>query len=229
MKAWARLKGFLAGPLHSQAIVHYCPAGCHKSKEEALDQLVDDIAALFFDHPPPVPAWNKWSKLVPPLLWFATFAGLHGILPAVLTSLTECLDVESLQFDEDDLVGLDSQRAFLQQQTARLRKTTRFMAAEPTVDKLMASTLVLSLVERNIMAKCFKASRRFENGPGALLLVHRSCSPVTAVLRALCSRLQSEGAECWSPFIGDRAWSEPLYISASTPVWEMIGQLFLAL
>jgi hypothetical protein len=144
-----------------------------------------------------------------------------------LTNLTTRLDSDSLQFDEDDLIGLDTQRAFLQQQLARIRKTQRFMAAASSSDKLMASALVLSFVERRIMSKYFKASRRFENNPGALLLVHRSRSPVSSVLSVLCGRLQSEGDMYWLPIIGERPWSESLYISAATPVWTMIGQLFL--
>eukprot|EP00959_Pyramimonas_sp_CCMP1952_P409138 8574367-Pyramimonas_sp.AAC.2 len=62
-----KLIKFLGG-IRGPRIKHYCPFGCHCSKQAAEDDLYKMIEQIFVRHPPQVPAWNKWTKVWPPLL-----------------------------------------------------------------------------------------------------------------------------------------------------------------
>ena len=116
ISAWRRLRRLLSGPLGSAEVRHYCPVGCHSGEQQVRDQLEQDVTCLFLDHPPPVPAWNKWSKVVPPLAWLAVFMSLHTLLPGIVTKLTSLN--AGLAFDPEDCDpdGLDGERAFLRQE-----------------------------------------------------------------------------------------------------------------
>ena len=41
-----------------------------------------------------------------------------------------------------------------------------------------------------------------------------------------CQVLQDEGNPFWMPLVGWEAWSEQLYITASVPLWTLMGELF---
>ena len=76
--AWKRLSEFLVGPLDSDMIGHYCPFGCHSSRQEAVDEAVGLFEEVFLNHPPLVPAYNKFTKISPPVIWFMLFCSLFS-------------------------------------------------------------------------------------------------------------------------------------------------------
>eukprot|EP00969_Alexandrium_andersonii_P324253 14327409-Alexandrium_andersonii.AAC.1 len=83
--AWARLRGFLCGPVdEGPTIWHYCPVGCHASRQEVVDQLYSDVCEVFLNHPAQVPAWNKWTKMWGPLVWFTCFCALNSMLASIM-------------------------------------------------------------------------------------------------------------------------------------------------
>lgn len=228
ISALRQLKRFLGGPLSASSIVHYCPYGCHASQEEAADELERNLNLLFLDSPPPVPAWNKWAKVVPPLLWFACFMSLNMLLQGVIVALTT-LNAPShdLEFDPDDLVGLDDQKTFLRQEQARFTRAKRFLTAEPTRDKLMSLALTLVPTLR-ILGKSFEASRRNSTASIFTFIAERQ-SPAMHVIRAFCERLRDEQSRAWLPLRGGRAWTTELYLVACTPMWLELGQVFTRL
>ena len=184
MAAWRRLRRALRGPLGGVNIVHCCPWGCHATRKEAAAQISADFITLFLDHPPPVPAFNKLTKLVPPLLWFATATAFNTIMPGIMKDLCALREGQLEEYDDDAAVGLDTQKAYLQQDLIRFRKTQKFLSAQCTADKLMACSLTL-LPFLYLMNKCFQASRRFEaNTPGVLMFIH-SDSPAKCLDAAI--------------------------------------------
>ena len=93
--AWHRLRAFFTGPvLDTDVIHHYCPFGCHASRADCVDQVINDLCTVFVDHPPTVPAWSKWTKIWPSIGWFSVFAALGNILPAVLSEILDLLEEE---------------------------------------------------------------------------------------------------------------------------------------
>ena len=226
LEAWARLKQFLSGPLDSPQILHYCPHGCHKSVDEAKVEPERDLITVFFDHPPPVPAWNKWSKIVPPLTWLSVFMSLNMLLPGVVTALTSVHnDAGQLDFDPEDLLGMDSQRAFLRQEHARFTKTQRFLTAPVTRDKLMACTLVLQPA-LDVLSACFVASRRHLAAEQSVeIFIHERTSPALQVIRRFCKALNTPDHQFWRPLLGSRVWSERMLLLALVPTWTLMAQL----
>ena len=71
LMALDRLIKFMSGFGEDGTICHYCPFGWHASFEAAIDDFFDMLNAMFFDHASPVPAYNKWTKVWPALVWFA--------------------------------------------------------------------------------------------------------------------------------------------------------------
>lgn len=85
LAALQSLQAFLAGLVRGMPTMsHYCPLNCHQCVQEAHAQCYDDLVALFFGHPPPVPALKKWGKLWPPIAWFASCLCINDVLPSVL-------------------------------------------------------------------------------------------------------------------------------------------------
>jgi hypothetical protein len=64
--ACRRLARNLHGDVSKARMSHVCRAGCHPSAQLARAEIEHDLLTLFLDHPPPVPAWNKWNKIVGP-------------------------------------------------------------------------------------------------------------------------------------------------------------------
>ena len=126
--AWKRLRVFLVGPISAGELWHYCPLGCHSSRQQAIDQLFDDLDEMFLKHPPVVPAWNKWGKILPPVMWFMGFVSLSALLPDCMRRVCDAVDEEALEphlaADGDDalLIGMDDAKAFKCQEQARFKK-----------------------------------------------------------------------------------------------------------
>ena len=55
---------------------HYCAYGCCTSPKEARAKMKTLIMDVFFSCFPSAPAKNRWTKLFPPICWFAVFCWL---------------------------------------------------------------------------------------------------------------------------------------------------------
>ena len=224
LAAWGRLRDFFSGPFDGDRIYHYCPYGCHASREHAAESLVQDLTALMIDHPPVVPSANKWSKLLPPVLWFGMFTAWSSLLPALVRCLHEPYD-EMPVFDEDALLGLDTRKAWQQQDTVRMKKTQNFLTAPSTPDKLMAMCITLRPVGV-LMNQLFKVSRRFDPATsGILTFIDPATNPIPPILGRYCAALQDMGHAHWIPLLRRRAWNEALCVVAATLTWSECGQL----
>ena len=95
--AWRRLRQFVHGPIDSVRIMHYCPYKCHDKRQDAVDELVGLLEVVFINSPPTVPAYNKFNKINPPLLWFMVFCSLFGLFPLLMRCTVEAAD------EDDDL------------------------------------------------------------------------------------------------------------------------------
>jgi hypothetical protein len=165
LRAWQRLRASLAGPVRgAEKLYHHCPLGCHASSAAVTKDIVDDLTETFLNHPPVVPAWNKWTKLYPPLAWFTVFSGLGGILPGILIGLSSLVDEVEFENGDPDAAAvgmMDDQNAFKCQEQARFKKTSKWLSASCTPSKLMCTTLSFRFV-MSLLGKLFESSSRFE-------------------------------------------------------------------
>ena len=186
--------------------------------------LCRTLTTLMIDHPPVVLCANKWSKLLPPVLWFGVFSAWSSLLPALVRALNKPSG-EMPDFDEDALLGLDTRNACMAQETIRLSKTQNFLTAVTTPDKLMAMCIILRPVNR-LMNKLFKVSRRFDpDNDGILTLIDPATNPVPPILELYYAALKDAGHDLWAPLLRRRAWNEALFVVAATLTWSEIGQL----
>ena len=188
LQAWRRLRRSLCGPVAGEEIVHYCPPGCHDTAEAARLEIEQDLCAVFCDHPPCIPAYNKWNKIVPPLSWFCAFTCLHKLLPSLVSSIVKRTVVEALEFNDNDLIGMDDPTSFQRQQYARFRKTESFFASAPTPTKLLACCLTLQPA-MDVMSAGFQSARRYRDaGRGLLQFVLHQRSPAHKTMANYCRR-----------------------------------------
>ena len=87
---------------------------------------------LFLDHPPPVPA----------LIRFPCFTATHAIMKGIMGGLCALREGEREELQEEDVVGLDTQRAYLQQDLIRFCKQA-LLSAVCSPDKLTVCSLTL--------------------------------------------------------------------------------------
>jgi hypothetical protein len=197
LQAWRRLRRSLSGPVSSEEIIHFCPPGCHDTAEAARLEIEQDLCTVFCDHPPCIPAYNKWNKILPPLTWFCAFTCLHKLLPSLISSILKRTNMEALEFNDDDLIGMDDASSFIRQQYARFKKTENFFAAASTPSKLIACCLTLQPA-MNVMSAGFQSARLYRDaGRGLLQFVTQQRSPAQRTLETYfrCSVFANRGIQ----------------------------------
>ena len=205
--AWRRLRKNLRGPLNDdKRVLHYCPFGCHASWQEAKKEILADLVALFLDSPPIVPAWNKWTKITPPLMWFAPLMQVHGLLAhmvgPLVSSLSQAVDMDNdAEEDEDSLVGLKNEKAFLREEYTRVKKFHRFATA-PGVGMKLTSTLLALKPSLHVLGAFFDSATQtrpiaeeLRLPARALELCQPSKSPAVSAINQLLTALSSEDHE----------------------------------
>ena len=239
LAALRRLRTFFCGPLRgTKDIHHYCPLGCHSSREAAVTELYEDLLEVFLSHPPAVPAYNKWTKIWPPLVWFASFLCLRDILPTIvdeMCSLTERVSGEGWDFadeglDEEQAIGLVGEQSFRRQDQARFRKTRDWLTSAVTPDKMIALSVVLRPA-LDVLGHFFSGARRYERSSAyaILPLIKEDESPVTNCIKTYLQMLGDSRLQAWMPLVGAGAgqpWDNTSYVLASVPAWLMAAQLF---
>ena len=223
----ADLKAFLRGHLRDgPSLYHYCPLGCHCSLEAAQDTLIDLLLTVFVRGPPPTPAWNKWTKVWPPLLFFTVFMQLAQTLPASLDGLCSLASDDTLDINEDDTIGLDDQQGLERQEQARFRKTSKWLNAPITADKLMALTVSIQY-SLQVTGSFFASAGRFGDNTSCITTL---ANPATSVawqcLRQYFDAFSSEQHALWTPLGGSSGWSTDLYGLASKPAFLEVGSLY---
>ena len=133
-----------------------------------------------------------------------------------------------MHFD-DDLLAADERQSFARQEQVRFRRCQSFFCHESTPRKLISSCVPLKTTF-DIMSYGFKSARRYSDaGTNILDFIHNSKSPALRTISGFCCQLQNEDAEYWRPLRSLGPWCEQVYVSASTPVWVEIGQIFARL
>ncbi len=212
---------------------HYCPYGCHATTQSAADELFQLLATLFLEHPPPVPAWNKWTKVLPPLLWFATFGSVRTCLAASLArvrpSAAPVGDSVLTGPNEDIMIGLSDQQTFQVQDGVRMTKMLKFLLAPAAADKMLAMVLALEPVAR-CMASLFEGGKREPAATASVLpLIRETKSPAIRAIATSLTQLMNADHPSWVLFLGARkpqSWTEDLLVLASVPLWVCVGNLF---
>ena len=213
-----------------------------RSREAAAKQLYDDVCCLFLNSPPQVPAWNKWTKITPSIIWFAGFCSLHTMLASCLQQAAEALENEKEKEDLEQAivdnaaqadaaaVGMDDNAAFQAQETARFRKTANWLSSPITPSKMTALCLAVQPCLR-ILGSLFKTSSRFEQTPGGQIMpLLEQPSPVTRTIAFYFQVLRDEDHGQWRSLAGpSRPWSSELYTMASAPMWLIIAHLHVRL
>ena len=227
IQAWRRLRLLLTGPICADKIYHYCTYGCHRSRRAVCEDLWSCMVSLFFDHPPTVPQFNKWTKIGPSMQWIAVFLSLGGALTGSMASLLKLSTDELFDISEEDVVGLNDQAAFRRLEQKRFRSSFCFMNAALMPEKMLTLVLAESYTFE-IMGSFFKSARRYSNNGhmSIINLVHPSKSPAVATLRKYFDVLNDADSPHWLPLVGgNNGWTLARYHAAATPSLITVGSL----
>lgn len=226
--AWTRLQHSLLGPLRESAFRHRCRIGCHSTAQEVCKELVQDICRLWVSHPPPVPAWNKWSKVWPAIAWFGTFSAIHSVLPICAAHLCELCEDDTVILGITEGEGeLDEAAQFRLEEQRRFRKMSRWLRSQCTPDKLLVLCITLRS-SIDLLEIYFKGARRYEptHWQSVLPFIGTQSPPFKVIEKAL-EQLQDENHPAWRPLVGaGRGWTERLRVLASVAMWMFVGHLF---
>ena len=234
-QAWQRLKMWLL----PAGLKHFCPFGCRASREAIVDDIYVDLCTLFLDSPPAIPAWNKWTKIAPVLCWFAPLLCLGILFPSLAGPIFSVGpdDVTDVALDTSAIKDEDTWK---KEEYARVKKFHRFLLAEATPDKLVATLLSMQPTLK-ILGQFFATatggsaslwqamgSARLGDLPKEtmmLMLAMPSKSPVIKTIRELCERLNDRQHECWDALSVEKTWDTRMCLLASVPLWIQVGQL----
>lgn len=234
-QAWQRLKMWLL----PAGLKHFCPFGCHASKEAIVDDIYQDLCTLFLDSPPAVPAWNKWTKIAPVLCWFAPLLCLGNLFPSLAGPIFAVGqdDVTDVPWDSSTIKDEDMWK---REEFARVKKFHRFLLAKATPDKLVATLLSMQPTLKILgqffatatggSASVWAAMGSARHGdmpkePMVLMLAMPSKSPVIKTINEMCARLLDHQRDCWEALSLEKTWDARMCLLASVPVWIQIGQL----
>ena len=125
LSALQRLRCFLGGRISAIELRHHCPLGCHPSREACVKSCHADICEVLVWHQPPNPVWNIWTKIWPPVAWFASFILLNLLLPGAFDNILDQLqdDDYPMELAEAFLLNPDEKEAFKYREAVRFRRT----------------------------------------------------------------------------------------------------------
>ena len=184
---------------------------------------------VFLRHLASPGAENKWTKVWPPLVFWAVLLQINCMVATCMANV--CGQKEEEAFDSehraDDAMGYSDQRAFKLQMVSRFRKTSRWVSSPVTKDKTMCCTLTMQPTLK-LMGDFFISAR--SNGDtknqSIVTLVDTLGSPVASVIKSLFDALQDDSHPSWQPLIGGgRTWDAHLYHMAAVPMLIEVGSI----
>lgn len=84
-----------------------------------IEQVIKDFTEVFLNHPPPIPQYNKWTKIWPALSWFACFTGTHLIFADITSMLCNLIKEEDMELGldaADEVLGMDDAADYRRQE-----------------------------------------------------------------------------------------------------------------
>ena len=165
------------------------------------------------NHPPPVIATNKWTKMWPPVVWVACFLAIPGVVAGAVAALCRAQDQAVFDINEEDVIGIDDSKSFIRQDQVRFRKVHAFLSAHGMREKMMALTLAIKH-QLHLMGSLFSAFSRFAKRDSAtsqaikdrqsiILLMCSSTSPARATILRCVQALRTPS----DPFlVAPRRW-----------------------
>jgi len=220
--------------LRSGGLEHFCPAGCCRSRQEAVETVTSAFAGGYLDIRPAVPALNKWTKLFQPVSWWA-FGIIYGdIIPTAFkrlkpSSLSAMEDVEGiLRLVGPDGVGLDVGRETYQVlESMRYNKALAWLQDKWTKLKVMVPTLVMKPSLRT-MGRFFEDSSLAATTicSSVIPFVWHTSSPAADAVKAYAGLLMNEDAEYWLP-VSASGWTPTTLRICSIAVLTMVGHIYL--
>ena len=197
-----RLAEMCPGSWRTDKIVHHCllRGTCKCTSIEGSRALVSDlIVQALLSTSPIFIANNKWTKFMPPILWWLCGFGFYGVVvEAMYRARSEVVDpTEQAAVAAIDLAGPDNEEAYKAKKLIRWRRCCEWLAQPSTSLHLAVAATVLQPAII-LMGRSFKDSRMSTESS----IIAYSCmvtSPAVRALTQLAHLLQNEDSAHWLP------------------------------
>jgi hypothetical protein len=124
--------------------VHGCPLGCHASREEAVQEICDDLDLIQMGRKVPVPAINRWLGLFAPTAYWKN-AHLLGYLGDAIEILNMAGD-ELAPLLDSDIFGMASEDTYKKKGLRRFKCLAGWVNEEGTGRRLAIASVIISVL-----------------------------------------------------------------------------------
>ena len=210
---------------------HYCPYGCCRNLQESRQKLTGLIEEVFFAHMPGVPALNRWTKMHPPIAWWACAFAVGQLIPQAFGFIPPnsfCLG-GPVELTEDDIAGAGDDATFQRKEAARFLKSKAWRSSPLTPMRLMVAATLLQPVV-SLMGSFFTNAQLggAESG-GALAFCSMPTSPAVRTVSRYLQLLGAPRSAFWLPLCGIQGWTRILKTQVFAAALLMVGHLWLRL
>ena len=213
---------------------HYCTYGCCKSSMEAKAKAKVLIEAVFFSCIPSAPAKNRWTKLFPPICWFAVFCWLPKrmlwkVFQGVKGNEYTTGDVGDIPVTAEDLAGLEESEAFQRREGVRWKKARNWQENRLTPLRLLLATMMLQPIVSLLGAFFTDAIASGSQSLGMMHFLHETTSPAVMTLNRYFEIMTDLNAPFWLPLTFWTGWTDVLLSQAFALLCIAVGQIWLRL
>lgn len=217
--------------------MHYCDGvfcSC-TTPTNAKDTLFLLLMNVFVSHMPSPPVQSRWTKLMPPLLWFGVGAFLplrllFRIFSAVKGNAYTHTG-EEVPMTADDLAGTgtDDTEEYQRRQGVRWLKANRFIRNVLTPLRLLVSMVVLRPVISLIGVFFLDATAGGLDSTGVMSFLHSSTSPAVAAMERYFELLRNMNHEFWLVLTYFDGWTQLIWAHTFRGCAILLGQIYLRL
>ena len=201
---------------------------------EARAKMKQLIEAVFFSCFPSAPAKNRWTKLFPPICWFAVFCWLPKrllwkLFQAIKGNEYTTGDVGDIPVTAGDLAGLEENEQFQRREGIRWKKARNWQQSKLTPLRLLLATMMLLPIVSLLGAFFTDATANGSQSPGMMPFLHDKTSPAVLTLSRYFEIMTDLRAPFWLPLTFWTGWTEVLLSQAFALLCICVAQVWLRL
>ena len=218
----------------SQLWVHFCDGSCGCiDEQDARDRAYAMFLALLLICIPSPPCASRWTKVVPPIGWWAMgaflpFRLLFQLFSAIKGNSFTTDAASDIPMTQEDLAGIDENEHYQRKQGARWIKAQNWLKNPLTPIRLLVTMLVLAPVV-SLMGSFFTdASDSGMKSPGIGEFLHPSTSPAVHTLLRYFAVMTDLRNTFWTPLLF-HGWNEVFWVQVFSGCCLLVGQIWLRL
>lgn len=178
---------------------HLCLLGCHRTKEDAVNDIFTDLRTAHMDLSIGVPAINRWVKLFKPTAFWLVSVVL-GVVMCAFGRISESLEEvsETTVLSVDELIGIGEDTTYQNKRRMRFKKAYKWMRAPFTALRTLVGVVLLGPIV-NLLGSFFTGAKFDQpSSEGMLDMIIHSRNPVIKVVQRYLDVLADDTHVFWT-------------------------------